>query len=163
MANKKNKKRRKKLPDQSNNRALDTKKPSSPRNNNSLRYHQSTRISSGPIPAPEILKAYDIVLPGLAERIVSMAEAQSAHRMELEKKVINGDVKRANWGLACATFISFLVLFLSGFLAYLDHEGVAAILAGLNISALAGIFIYGTKSRRQERKDKEKMMKGSGE
>jgi uncharacterized membrane protein len=83
MANKKNKKRRSNLPDQSSERALETKKPYPTRNNNnSLRYQQSTRISSGPIPAPEILKAYDIVLPGLAERIVSMAEAQSAHRME---------------------------------------------------------------------------------
>jgi hypothetical protein len=40
---------------------------------------------------------------------------------------------------------------------------VAAILAGVDIGALAGIFIYGTNSRRQERKDKEKLVMGSGE
>ena len=54
--------------------------------------------SSGPLPSPEILKAYDLVLPGLAERIVTQAENQSQHRMALEKTIIEGDSKRADRG-----------------------------------------------------------------
>ncbi len=115
---------------------------------------------SGPLPDPATLKAYDIALPGLAERIVQGWESQSSHRMSLEKSVIEGDNKRANWGLASATLISLAVLGVSGVLAMHDHETVAAILAGVDMAALAGVFVYGTNSRKQERVEKSKVMTG---
>jgi len=34
----------------------------------------------GPIPPPSLLQEYDAVVPGSAERILAMAERQSAHR-----------------------------------------------------------------------------------
>nr|DAR22085.1 MAG TPA: putative membrane protein [Caudoviricetes sp.] len=40
---------------------------------------------SGPIPPPEILSGYEQIHPGFADRIISMAEKQSAHRQGLEK------------------------------------------------------------------------------
>ena len=46
---------------------------------------EQIQSSSGPIPDPALLKAYDIVVPGLAERIVNRWEKQSDHRMALEK------------------------------------------------------------------------------
>lgn len=115
---------------------------------------------SGPLPDPATLKAYDLALPGLAERIVQSWEAQSSHRMRLEKSVIEGDNKRANWGLASATLISLAVLGVSGVLAMHDHETVAAVLAGVDMAALAGVFVYGTTSRKQERVEKSKVMTG---
>lgn len=36
----------------------------------------------GPIPPPDILQGYDNILPGLADRIVSMAEAEGNHRRD---------------------------------------------------------------------------------
>ena len=106
------------------------------------------------------LKAYDLALPGLAERIVARWETQSNHRMSLEKAVIEGDNKRANWGLVSATLISLAVLGVSGVLAMHDHETVAAVLAGVDMAALAGVFVYGTNSRKQERVEKSKVMTG---
>ena len=113
---------------------------------------------SGPVPDPATLKAYDIVLPGLAERIVDRWEKQSDHRMALEKTVVEGDTRRANWGLVSATVISLAVIGVSGVLAMHDHETVAAVLAGVDIAALAGVFIYGTNSRKEERIKKTKVM-----
>lgn len=115
---------------------------------------------SGPLPDPATLKAYDLALPGLAERIVQSWEAQSNHRMSLEKSVIEGDNKRANWGLVSATLISLAVLGVSGVLAMHNHEAVAAVLAGVDMAALAGVFVYGTNSRKQERIEKSKVMTG---
>jgi hypothetical protein len=45
---------------------------------------------SGPLPPPAILKAYDLVEPGLASRITGLAERQAVHRMALEKAVVFG-------------------------------------------------------------------------
>lgn len=118
---------------------------------------------SGPLPDPETLQAYDMVLPGLAERIVNRWETQSNHRMSLEKSVIEGDTRRANWGLVSATIISLSVLGVSGLLAMHGHETVAGVLAGVDIAALAGVFVYGTNTRKQERVEKTKVMTGQTE
>lgn len=39
----------------------------------------------GPIPHPEHLRAYEAITPGLADRIIGMAERESAHRHDMEK------------------------------------------------------------------------------
>ncbi len=80
--------------------------------------------------------------------------------MALEKAVIEGDNRRANWGLVSATVISLAVLGVSGVLAMGGHETVAGVLAGVDIAALAGVFVYGTNTRKQERVEKTKVMTG---
>lgn len=68
---------------------------------------------SGPIPPPELLKQYDEIIPNGANRIITMAENQSAHRIELEKIVIRGDSRRANAGLVCGFVFGLIVVYLS--------------------------------------------------
>ncbi|MDE6052372.1 MAG: DUF2335 domain-containing protein [Lachnospiraceae bacterium] len=43
---------------------------------------------SGPLPPPNIIKGYEDILPGSAERILAMAEKQSEHRQFMERKMI---------------------------------------------------------------------------
>src|SRR4051794_22436827 len=40
---------------------------------------------SGPLPPPSYLREYDIILPGAASRIISMAEAEQRHRHAWER------------------------------------------------------------------------------
>ena len=48
--------------------------------------HQHAEMSfSGPLPPPNVLSAYEDLLPGAADRIITMAEKQLEHRMYLEK------------------------------------------------------------------------------
>ena len=52
---------------------------------------RSLQIASsfaGPIPPPEILLSYEQVQPGLAERIVAMAEKEQSHRHDIDNKTI---------------------------------------------------------------------------
>ena len=39
---------------------------------------------SGPIPPPDLLRKYEEINPGFADRIMRQAEAQTAHRIEIE-------------------------------------------------------------------------------
>ena len=41
---------------------------------------------SGPLPRPDDLAKYDQIVPGAAERIIKMAEAEMLHRHENDKK-----------------------------------------------------------------------------
>jgi hypothetical protein len=46
----------------------------------------------GPLPPPSMLQGYENVLPGCADRIVTLMEQQSAHRRELEKRAIGAGI-----------------------------------------------------------------------
>ena len=45
--------------------------------------HASVEYFQGPVPPPEALERYESILPGCADRIVSMAEAQATHDARL--------------------------------------------------------------------------------
>ena len=83
-----------------------------------------------------------------------MAEEQSAHRKELEKKVIEGDDKRASRGQVFG-FVIALVVITAGFvLMFTGKEtlGISSIVTAL--SSLVLVFITGSLTRSRERKRK---------
>ena len=68
---------------------------------------------SGPIPPPIILKQYDEIEPGMAKRVLGMAEKQVDHRIQLENKALNfanRQVTRSQW----FAFIIAIVLVIAG-------------------------------------------------
>lgn len=71
---------------------------------------------SGPLPPPDLLAEYEQVLPGLADRIVRMAEDEGAHRRFIQK----GFLRLSWWGLASAFLLTMTGL-IGGF--FLIHEG----------------------------------------
>lgn len=105
----------------------------------------------GPIPPAFMLKEYEEVLSGSAERILSMAERQSMHRQEIEKTVIKSKSISEILGVVFAGLIALAAIAGGLFLIYsgLSIEGFISILATLG--SLVGVFIYGTKSERAER------------
>lgn len=106
---------------------------------------------SGPLPPPELLKGYNEVFAGWAERIVAMAERQAQHRQSLEKRVIESNCSaqsRAQW------FTFVLALLVIGGGVYLlaqgrSLEGFAAII--LALASLIAALIYGHTEQRKER------------
>ncbi|WP_175201656.1 DUF2335 domain-containing protein [Achromobacter insolitus] len=46
----------------------------------------------GPIPPPALLEHYNEIVPGAAERIIAMAESETAHRRQMESMQVNADV-----------------------------------------------------------------------
>lgn len=108
--------------------------------------HEMIRIESlsGPLPPPHVLEKYEQTLPGLADRIVAMAERQSAHRMELERTALAANSSRSRWGLAAGFTVAVVGLSISGLVAIFGSVLAGTALATVNIAALAGVFVYGT-------------------
>ena len=52
-----------------------------------------TTLHHGPIPSPDVLREYDMIVSGAAERIVAMAEKQAQHRQELEARSLEADIR----------------------------------------------------------------------
>jgi uncharacterized membrane protein len=105
---------------------------------------------AGPLPPPEVLERYNQILTGAAERIIAMAESQSSHRRELEKKVVNGNVFSQNAGMFLGFIIAMTAIIGGIWLASkgMTTQGLAAILAA--IAAPAGVFVYAKHQQRDE-------------
>lgn len=118
--------------------------------------HQNVQLAlrSGPLPPPADLKAYETILPGAAERILSMAEKQSAHRQGLESRAIYVEGRNSLLGIMAGWFLGTLGLLVGGFSIYAGHDVAGATIGGISLASLVGTFIYGTKERRLERQFK---------
>lgn len=104
----------------------------------------------GPIPSPELLREYNEIVPGGADRIMKMAEAQSTHRMDLEKTVIKGDDRRANWGLGTGFTIGIVILVFSFIAILYGHDAAGTVLGSVDLVALVSVFVYGRSARMKE-------------
>ena len=105
---------------------------------------------SGPIPPPEMLRKYDELLPGSADRIISMAERQSAHRQKLESDVIGSNIFSERLGMILG-FIICLIAISGGIYIVIQGksaEGIAAIIVPL--AALVAVFIYGKSEQKKD-------------
>jgi uncharacterized membrane protein len=114
---------------------------------------------SGPIPPPALLERYNEIIPNGAERILAMAEKQSAHREYLEKRVVDGNVANQTRGSYFAFILCFTAIL--GGVWLIAHgqstEGLVAIIT--SIGSLAGLFIYNKKQQKKERDEKADALK----
>lgn len=54
---------------------------------------------SGPMPPPNILSGYEQILPGAADRILTMTETQSRHRQLMERRMIEAEARDSFLGV----------------------------------------------------------------
>lgn len=101
---------------------------------------------SGPIPPPEIIEKYNEVVPGAADRIITMAEKEANHRHDIDKKKLK-ERTRGQWFAAILTLAAFFLIYI----ALINNRTlVASIIAGSTIIGLAAIFITGSFIRKSE-------------
>lgn len=116
-------------------------------------HHTKTEVTAsaymGPLPPAEAFEKYEAVCPGAADRIISMAERQAAHRQAIEKKVVDSSSFNSEAGIMSALVLAIAVL-VGGVICILqDHDWAGAVIVGIDIVGLCGVFVYGTKMRNQ--------------
>ncbi len=95
---------------------------------------------SGPYPHPKHLKGYEEILPGSAERIFNMTEAEMKHRHKMEEKVLDSAVGRDSRGQILGVVSTLAALGAATYLSMHGHDSVAITIIGV-IVAIAGIFV----------------------
>jgi len=111
----------------------------------------SSIVRSGPIPDAGQLEHYERICPGLADRIISMAEKQSEHRQYLEKTVVKSGVRDSLLGIISGFAIGIVTVVSGALLIYSGHDIAGAVFSGTGLTGLVGVFVYGTRSSRAER------------
>lgn len=105
---------------------------------------------SGPIPPPSIIRGYEEILPGTADRIISMAERQAAHRQEMEKQMVRAESRDGLLGVLFAFVIVMTCLVAAVFIVWLVPSSASAIAGSLlgitGVGSVIATFIKGTRS-----------------
>ena len=131
---------------------------------------QSTKISillgrinksitfSGPIPHPTILKGYEEVLLGSADRILSMTEKEGEHRRKIETELVKNDNIRSYLGQIAGFTIAIVGLGGSIYLGINDKVWASGIMGAGTLTGLVTVFVKGDKERRiqSEQDDQDK-------
>lgn len=106
----------------------------------------------GPLPPPEALKRYDKATKGAAARIITMAEKQGKHRRELERKVVESNIKHERIGMMFA-FVITMALMTFGAVLIAQGKDIAGYLSFFGPAIFhAGNYLY--IRRHQEQTDK---------
>lgn len=105
--------------------------------------HMEQRIYSGPLPPPEDFAKYEETLSGATDRILKMAEAQSAHRIETERKVVDGEYKTSRLGQIIGAVLIATCLIIALVLGLTGHDNVAKTTLTTTILSIAAVFVIG--------------------
>ena len=105
---------------------------------------------SGPIPPPNIIKGYEEILPGSADRIIAMAETQMAHRQAMEKKMIEAESRDSLLGVLFAFLLGMGCLGAGIIMVISVPQSAgaisAALLGGTGIGSITSRFISSAKN-----------------
>lgn len=105
---------------------------------------------SGPLPDGDTLIKYNSVIPNGADRIMKMAERQQEHRMDIESKVIAGQVKQSKLGQIFGLIIGIVGIGCGTFLAYSGAKTVGGIIAGGTVISLVSVFVIGKRNQKSD-------------
>lgn len=119
---------------------------------------QTTQVYQGIIPPPEILQGFENIVQGSAQRLISLAEGESAHRRELEERAMQANIEAQKkqleihdyqsrvvfrsdtLGQILGATIAFACIAGSVWLAISGHEGTAVAIAAIPTAAVIKAF-----------------------
>lgn len=123
---------------------------------------------SGPIPPPSIIKGYEEVLPGAADRILSMAEEQAKHRQAMERKIVNTESRDSLLGILFAFSLGIGCIVAAIIVVIMVPQNSGAIAGSVfgvaGIGSIIATFIRGTRrSSSNDKAGKNKQQRESEE
>ncbi|EAC2128464.1 DUF2335 domain-containing protein [Escherichia coli] len=100
----------------------------------------------GPVPPPSMLKKYDQLVPGLANRLVELTEKEQAHR----HKTVADSIDIARDGQTKAFWLAILIILAATVFGVMGETVLAGTLVSIDLVALVTAFIVGKHYSKQE-------------
>ena len=104
----------------------------------------------GPIPPPAMLDEYEKICPGSAQKIVEQFQKQSDHRIYLEKKVIDSDIKKSFRGQVFGFLVAIIGMGISLYAIMKGYSIEGSIFGGVTLVSLVSVFVIGKKAKDEE-------------
>jgi len=115
-------------------------------------------VYQGVLPHPDVLERYEQLCKGSTDRLLAQVERQALHRQQLETIVVTHELRRSTWGILGGIVVTLGIEAIAGLMVLNGYAIQGAAMGGFWLVGLAGVFVYGTRSRRQERLDKTRLM-----
>ena len=113
---------------------------------------------SGPLPPPQILDGYERACPGTANRIIEMAEAQSAHRRLMEQRALEGQIDamrhqfaEARRGQVCACLVALAFVACGTYCIVHGYEWAGSGIGAVGLGGIVTTFILGRSAKPEEK------------
>lgn len=105
-----------------------------------------TSMFEGPLPPPSMLAEYEDILPGAAERILSLTEKEQSGRLSSRDTALNGEISKDTRGQWMGFVITFTVLVIASVFAWRGNTVFAGTLIAIDLIGLATVFVIGRQS-----------------
>jgi len=115
---------------------------------------QTVEGFTGPIPPPQVLGGYEAVLPGLANRIVTMAERQSEHRQSLERQVVSANIRHEWLGLWIGAAVAVIMVAAAVIVAIAGQPVVGGVIGVFDVVGIVTVFVLRQRAQERELEDK---------
>jgi uncharacterized membrane protein len=102
-------------------------------------------------PSPEQLKEYESVMPGLAQRLITQAEKQTDHRIEMESKLVASGIRKSTLGLIFGFLIGSIGIGGGFYLTAIGYNVIGIVFSSATLVSLVSSFIYGSQSKKKNR------------
>lgn len=113
---------------------------------------------AGPIPPPAMMREFNELVPGIAEKIFQLAEDQARHRMSLEQGVIRSNIKKSLYGMWLGFALGVGVIFVAYTSITAGHATQGAAMTIFALVSMVTVFAVGIRSARQERIEKSRQL-----
>lgn len=100
---------------------------------------------SGPLPPPTILKQYEEIILGAANRILVMAEENANDRRRINQQIIDADIGSSSKGQTLGFILSVLFIIAAVICSFVDQPIPASFLGVGGFSSIVSIFVLGKK------------------
>jgi len=104
----------------------------------------------GPLPPPSLFGQYDQILPGSADRILSLAEKEQAHRQKWESEVLNAQKSEISRGQWMGFGLSIFALTIAFLCAYFGFPIVATVCISTVLVGIVTAFLRGRSNKEKE-------------
>ena len=115
--------------------------------------HIST-FQSSPVPSPDFLDGYNRHIPDGANRLFSMIEKQSAHRIEMEARVISAQNMATFRGQWMALGLVLLMCAIAAWAMVIGYPWLSGSIFGTTIIGIASVFISGKAAVKKSLEEK---------
>lgn len=112
-----------------------------------VQIEQHIAYYSGPLPPPEMMRDYEEILPGSADRILSSAERRQRDLARYELL-----------GLILAFLVAMALIALSAYAISLGSLAASIGVIVASIASVAGTFVYSNRSRRQALRERREAL-----
>ena len=98
---------------------------------------------SGPLPNPKDLQAYEEIVPGAADRIITMAEGFAEHQKQMEGRSLDAFASDRRQGRVFGTVVVLAAFGFAGTALLTGDSDIAMRVGGGVVVFLASVFVLG--------------------